>query len=60
MKKRPKTWEDLINDAEEKYGKESNIANFWRETKENALKKKSQRFEEIYFDRPVAFRKGDK
>ena len=60
MTNKPKTWDDLIKDAEVKYGKDSNIAKFWKETKEQALKKKSQRFEEIYFDRPVAFHKGDK
>jgi len=60
MENKEKTWDDLIKDAEDKYGKESSLAQFWRETKEKALKKKSQRFEEIYFDRPVAFHKYDK
>lgn len=55
-----KTWDNLIKDAEVKHGKDSNIAKFWRETKEKSLKKKSQRFEEIYYDRPVAFYKDDK
>lgn len=55
-----KTWDDLIKDAEDKYGKESSLAQFWKETKKQALKKKNQRFEEIYFDRPVAFHKEDK
>ena len=55
-----KTWDDLIKDAEGKYGKESSLAKFWRETKEKALKRKGQRFEEIYYDRPVAFHKDDK
>lgn len=29
-----KTWDDLIKNAEDNYGKDSNIAKFWRETKE--------------------------
>ena len=55
-----KTWDDLIKNAEDKYGKDSTLAKFWRETKEKALKNKGQRFEEIYYDRPVAFHKEDK
>lgn len=57
---KPKTWDDLIKNAEDKYGKDSTLANFWREIKEKALKNKGQRFEEIYYDRPVAFHKDDK
>ena len=55
-----KTWDDLIKNAEDKYGKDSTLAKFWRETKEKALWNKGQRFEEIYYDRPVAFHKEDK
>ena len=55
-----KTWDNLIKNAEDKHGKDSSIAKFWRETKEKALKRKGQRFEEIYYDRPVAFHKEDK
>ena len=32
-----KTWDDLIKDAEGKYGKESSLAKFWKETKEKAM-----------------------
>jgi hypothetical protein len=60
MTNKPKTWDDLIKNAEVKHGKDSSIAKFWRETKEKALKRKDQRFEEIYYDRPVAFHKEDK
>jgi len=60
MTTKPKTWDDLIKNAEDKHGKDSSIANFWKETKEKALRNKGQRFEEIYYDRPVAFHKEDK
>ena len=60
MTTKPKTWDDLIKNADEKYGKDSSLSRFWRETKEKALKNKGQRFEEIYYDRPVAFHKEDK
>jgi hypothetical protein len=55
-----KSWDDLIKNAEDKHGKDSSVAKFWRETKEKALRNKGQRFEEIYYDRPVAFHKEDK
>jgi predicted outer membrane protein len=60
MTNRPKTWDDLIKNAEVKHGKDSSIAKFWRETKEKALKNKGQRFEELYYDRPIALHKDDK
>lgn len=55
-----KTWDELIKKAEEKYGVNSTLAEFWKETKKKALKNKQARFEEIYYDRPVAFSKKDK
>ena len=57
---KPKTWDYLIKTTEDNYGKDSSITKFWRDTKEKALKRKGQRFEELYYDRPVAFHKGDK
>ena len=57
MTNKPKTWDDLIKNSEDKYGKDSTVAKFWRETKVKALKNKGQRFEEIYYDRPLAFHK---
>ena len=55
-----KTWDELIKKAEENYGINSTLAEFWKETKKKALKNKHTRFEEIYYDRPVAFSKKDK
>ena len=55
-----KTWDDLIKKAEERFGKNSSLSQFWRETKEKSLINKQRRFEEIYYDRPVAFSKDDK
>ena len=55
-----KTWDELIKKAEENYGINSTLAEFWKETKKKALKNKQARFEEIYYDRPVAFSKKDK
>ena len=55
-----KTWYNLIKNAEDKYGKDSSIAKFWREAKEKALKNKDQRFEDPCYNRPVAFHKDDK
>ena len=55
-----RTWEGLIKSAEEKFGKNSSLAKFWRQTKEKSLINKQRRFEEIYYDRPVAFSKDDK
>lgn len=56
---KPKTWDDLIERAVQRYGKDSSLAQFWRETKDKDLRNKKDRFEEIYFDRPVDFQKDE-
>ena len=55
-----RTWDDLIKKAEGKFGKNSSLAQFWRQTKEKSQINQQRRFEEIYYDRPVAFSKDDK
>ena len=57
---KPKTWEELIKNAEHKHGKNSTIAKFWRKAKEEDLRRKGRSFREMYYDRPVAFHKDDK
>ena len=59
MKNKPKTWDDLIERAVQRYGKDSTLAEFWRETKDKNLRNRKDRFEEIYFDRPVDFQKDE-
>ena len=60
MSKINKSWENIIEEADKKYGKDSNIAKFWRDCKYKAESSKQQRFEELYLDRPLSFTKKDK
>jgi hypothetical protein len=55
-----KTWDELIKNAKDNYGKNSSLAEFWKKAKEEALKRKGRSFREIYYDRPLAFHKDDK
>lgn len=48
-----KTWDDLIVNAETEFGKNSNLANFWRKTKEKAIKNGNKSLREIYMERPI-------
>ena len=48
-----KTWDVLIKNAETKYGKNSNLAKFWREAKEKAIKYGNKSLREIYMERPI-------
>ena len=47
----------IIAIAEEKYGKDSKVAEHFRKNKEIAVLNRGKSFREIYFDRPVSFNK---
>ena len=50
----------IIAIAEEKYGKNSKVAQSFRKNKEIAELNRGKTFREIYFDRPVSFNKKGK
>ena len=50
-------YDRIIAIAEEKYGKGSKVAQSFRKNKEIAELNRGKTFREIYFDRPVSFKK---
>lgn len=50
-------YDRIIAIAEEKYGKDSKVAEHFRKNKEIADLNRGKTFREIYFDRPVSFNK---
>ena len=52
-------YDRIIAIAEEKYGKDSKVAEHFRKNKEIAELNRGKSFREIYCDRPVSFSKKD-
>ena len=50
-------YDRIIAIAEEKYGKDSKVAEHFRKNKEIAELNRGKTFREIYFDRPASFNK---
>ena len=50
-------YDRIIAIAEEKYGKDSKVAENFRKNKEIAELNRGKSFREIYFNRPVSFNK---
>ena len=53
-------YDRIIATAEEKYGKDSKVAQSFRKNKEIAELNRGKTFREIYFDHPVSFNKKGK